>query len=171
MIFCNLKVNVLITTYTSPTDCTMALGSTQPLVKMSIRNIYGGKGSRCVRLTSSPPSCAECHGTPLPLHICLNDLWASTSFGVQYLTHFTNLLVGYGNISIRLNPDMCPFPTNRPNYLHLNITYSVRKTGLCDHIDAKVTLTANPSFRLQILKQIFAPLFVMCITGPLDARH
>ena len=38
----------------------MALGSTQLLVKMSTRNILGGKGGRCVRLTS-PPSRAECH--------------------------------------------------------------------------------------------------------------
>jgi hypothetical protein len=38
----------------------MALGSTQPLVKISIRYISGGKGGRCVRL-ASPPSCAECH--------------------------------------------------------------------------------------------------------------
>jgi len=62
-------------------------GSIQPLVKMSIRNIPGGKGGRCVMLTS-PPSCAECHeksgnlnllepsgphracyGTPLPLPV------------------------------------------------------------------------------------------------------
>ena len=28
----------------------MALGSTQPVVKMSTRNIPGGKGGRCVRL-------------------------------------------------------------------------------------------------------------------------
>jgi len=39
----------------------MALGSTQPLVKMSTRNIPGGKGGRCVRMTTSPPSRAECH--------------------------------------------------------------------------------------------------------------
>ena len=44
-----------------PSDCTMALGSTQPQVKMSTRNIPGGKGGQCVRLTTLPPSRAECH--------------------------------------------------------------------------------------------------------------
>jgi hypothetical protein len=44
-----------------PSDRTMALGSTQPLVKMSTRIIPGGKGGRCVRLTTSSPSRAECH--------------------------------------------------------------------------------------------------------------
>ena len=38
----------------------MSLGSTQPLVNMSTKNIPGGKGGRCVRLTS-PTSRAECH--------------------------------------------------------------------------------------------------------------
>jgi hypothetical protein len=30
----------------------MALGSTEPLVKMSTRDVPGGKGGRCVRLTT-----------------------------------------------------------------------------------------------------------------------
>ena len=37
-------------------------GSTQPLMKMSTRNISRGEGSRCVRLIISLPSCAEYHG-------------------------------------------------------------------------------------------------------------
>jgi hypothetical protein len=39
----------------------MALGSTQPQLKMSTRNIPGDKGGRCVRLTTSPTSRAACH--------------------------------------------------------------------------------------------------------------
>jgi len=41
----------------------MALGTTQPLVKMSTRNIRGGKGGRCVRLKTSLPSYSvmKCH--------------------------------------------------------------------------------------------------------------
>ena len=39
----------------------MALGSTQPLAKMSTRDIPGGKVGRSVRLTTSPLSCAECN--------------------------------------------------------------------------------------------------------------
>jgi len=62
----------------------MALGSTQPLTEMSIRLFPGGKGGRCLRLTSLPPSYAvimrsgnlkflepsgllqACNGTALP---------------------------------------------------------------------------------------------------------
>jgi hypothetical protein len=37
-------------------DCTVA-----PLTEMTTRNIsYGGKGGRCVGLTTLPPSCADC---------------------------------------------------------------------------------------------------------------
>jgi hypothetical protein len=37
---------------------TMALGLTQPLTEMSTWCISWGKGDRCVRLTTLPPSCA-----------------------------------------------------------------------------------------------------------------
>jgi len=40
----------------------MVLGSNQPLKEMSIREISWGKGGWCVRLTTLPPSCADCHG-------------------------------------------------------------------------------------------------------------
>ena len=37
----------------------MALGLTQPLTEMSTQVYFlGGKGGRCVRLTTLPPSCA-----------------------------------------------------------------------------------------------------------------
>ena len=45
----------------NPSGRTMALGLTQPLTEMSTRNIFwGGKGGRCVGLTTLPPSCAYC---------------------------------------------------------------------------------------------------------------
>jgi hypothetical protein len=40
----------------NPSSRTMALGSTRPLTEKSTRNILGGKGSRRVRLTTSPPT-------------------------------------------------------------------------------------------------------------------
>jgi hypothetical protein len=58
-----------------PSDRTMALGSTQPLVKMSTRSIPGGKGGRCVGLTTSPPSRAECH-----------EIWEPKSPGTLWAT-------------------------------------------------------------------------------------
>ena len=66
----------------------MAPGSTQPLTEMSTRCISWGKGGRCVRLTTLPPSSAvvmksgnlnflqpagplqACNGTALPLPFC-----------------------------------------------------------------------------------------------------
>jgi hypothetical protein len=43
----------------NPSGRTMTLGSTQPLTEMSTRNILGGKGGRCVGLTTLPPSFAD----------------------------------------------------------------------------------------------------------------
>jgi hypothetical protein len=39
----------------------MILGSTQPLIEMSTRNISWGKGGRCLGLTTLQTSCANCH--------------------------------------------------------------------------------------------------------------
>jgi hypothetical protein len=73
----------------------MPLGSTQLLVKMNIKNIPGGKGGRCVRLTS-PPLSAECHAIwePKPP----GTLWAKSgllrdSFTLTWLfKHFTKVI-------------------------------------------------------------------------------
>jgi hypothetical protein len=93
----------------SPSDCTMALGSTQPLVKMSTRYIPGGKGGRCVRLTTSPPSHADVmksgslkflqpsgphqasYGTPLPLSFL--------HFKTSYQHDLSVLIRGIANLS------------------------------------------------------------------------
>jgi hypothetical protein len=79
-----------------PSDRSMERGSIQPLMKMSTRNIPGGKGGRCLRLTTSLPSCAECHEIwdpkppetlwacygaplPLPLHVKYHRLSSNWS--------------------------------------------------------------------------------------------
>ena len=63
-------------TYFLPT-APRALGSIQPLLKMRTRNIPGGKGGRCVRLTTSLPSCAECH-----------EIWEPKPPGTLWVTTF-----------------------------------------------------------------------------------
>ena len=70
----------------------MSLGSTQPLVKMNTRNIPGGKGGRCVRLTTSPPSRAKCHEIwePKPP----GTLWATPGLlqdSFTFYIHYTGL--------------------------------------------------------------------------------
>jgi len=61
----------------------MTLSWNQPLMKMSTRYIPGGKGGRCVRLTTSPPSCAE----------YLENLGAKTSWSrLVYTGPVTGLL-------------------------------------------------------------------------------
>jgi len=43
----------------NPSGRTLALGSTQPPIQMSTRNIFGGKEGRCVGMTILPTSCAD----------------------------------------------------------------------------------------------------------------
>jgi hypothetical protein len=46
----------------NPSSCSMALGLIQPLTELSTRNIsWEGRGSRCIGLTTLPPSFANCH--------------------------------------------------------------------------------------------------------------
>jgi hypothetical protein len=44
----------------NPSGRTMTLGSTQPLTEMSTRNIFWGKGGRCLGMTTLLPSCTDC---------------------------------------------------------------------------------------------------------------
>jgi hypothetical protein len=72
----------------------MALESTQPSTEMSTSVFPGGKGGRCVRLTTLPPSCAVvmksenlnflepsgplqgCNGSALPFYLINSDgMW------------------------------------------------------------------------------------------------
>jgi len=62
----------------------MVLGSTQPLVKMSTRNILGGKDGRCVRLTTLPSSRAEYHEIWEPK--LPGTLWATPGLLRDYFT-------------------------------------------------------------------------------------
>jgi hypothetical protein len=59
-----------------PSGCSVGLGSTQPLNRNEyLGYLVGGKGGRCVRLTTLSPSCAD----------CLEILRASTSWSPKLL--------------------------------------------------------------------------------------
>ena len=74
-----------------PSDRTMAMGSTQPLVKMSTRNIPGDKRDRCMRLTTSPPSRDEFH-----------EIWEPKPPGKHWAT--PGLLRDTFNFTLRRTP-------------------------------------------------------------------
>jgi hypothetical protein len=82
----------------NPSGCTMVLGSTQPLIEMSTRNIsLGGKGSWCIGLTTLPSSCADCleNWEPQPsgsLRACPGlqwDCFTSSFYCLQCATCFS----------------------------------------------------------------------------------
>ena len=53
-------MRVFIFNWLNPSGRTMTLGSIQPLKEMTTRNIFWGKGGRCVGMTTLPPWCADC---------------------------------------------------------------------------------------------------------------
>jgi hypothetical protein len=69
----------------NPSGRTMALGLTQPLTEMSIYILGGGKGGRCVGLTTLPSSCADCleiwePQPPGTLWVCPGLYWDCFTF-------------------------------------------------------------------------------------------
>jgi len=99
----------------NPSDRTMVLGSTQPLAEMSTRSISWGKGGRCVRLTTLPPSCAvvtkygnlnflesseplqACNGTAFFL---LTDSWDVITAGLHTATKIWAKTVSFPHVRI-----------------------------------------------------------------------
>jgi hypothetical protein len=108
----------------------MALGSTRPLTEMSTRCIFwGGKGGRCVRLTTLPPPCAAvmksgnlnflepsgplqaCNGTALPFFtVKRRNLGLTISYNLRssvtllfHLSHLLYFCVFQGNIHVFLS--------------------------------------------------------------------
>ena len=80
----------------------MALGLTQPLTEMSIRNIsWGGKGSRCVGLTTLPPSCADCLEMWEP-HLLESSGPVQASNGIALCLPFNLNLYFYGLVMVCL---------------------------------------------------------------------
>jgi len=88
--FCNLNsyhISII------PSGRNMALGSTQPLTEMSTRNTsWGGECGRCVRLTTLPPSCADCLEIwePQPPGT-LKFIQCIVGFSLHYLTFPTHI--------------------------------------------------------------------------------
>ena len=65
--------------------CTTALGLTQPVTEMSTRNIScGGKGGRCVGLSTLPPSRADCFEIWEPQPLGTLRAWSRPVTGLLY---------------------------------------------------------------------------------------
>jgi len=111
----------------------MTLGSTQSLVKMSTRNIPGGKSGRCVRLTTSPPSCAECHaiwepkppGTLWTTPDLLRDCFTFNSQKARCAPHLKDKLV---NVDYRNRPlhIIIIHQTCTPHYTALHAVWTLQ---------------------------------------------
>ena len=119
----------------NPSGRTMALGLTQPLTEMSTRNIsWGGKGGRCVWLTTLPPSCADCleiweSQPPGALRACpglQKDCFTLTLQQVMSIMHFVSGGRGKRNYPGSLcRADAIRFPGNGYKRKWSKITTSV----------------------------------------------
>jgi hypothetical protein len=76
----------------------MALGSIQSLMKMSTRNIPGGKGGRCVRLTNLHAECNEIWEPKPP-----GTLWASPGLLRDCFTFTLQLTQYFSDVKIEKN--------------------------------------------------------------------
>jgi len=100
----------------------MALESTQPVTEMSTRNIScGGKGGRCVGLTTLLPSFADCHEIwePQPP----GSLRACTGFALYFKMYITcfDLYLGHPQACQYKNQTIYKSPTrNLVKFLYRN---------------------------------------------------
>ena len=86
----------------------MALGSTQPSTEMSTRSISWGKGGRCVRLTTLPPSCVVTKSGNLnflepsrPVQACNGtDFFKGKGKGTAAPVHAT---IAYGTVQLYIH--------------------------------------------------------------------
>ena len=94
----------------------MALGSTQPLTEMSTRNTSGGKGGRCVRLTtyhhySVVVKKSGSLNSPRPLWACMDCNGCAFLNGIQFACEKGFLLVevyvGYDNPGFNVTCTSC----------------------------------------------------------------
>jgi hypothetical protein len=140
----------------SPSDCSVALGSTQPLVKMSTGNIPGGKGGRCVRLTTSPPSCVKCH-----------EIWDSKPPGTLWATlgllqdcFLSNKTTAWSNVNANVK---------KHNAFQLRSNWLTQMFGLSSLLFGMTT--SQGSYLLQVLlsaAQTNSPLTFIGYTTPCD---
>ena len=82
----------------------MALGSIQPLTNEYQYYFLGGKGSRCVRLTTLPTSCDDCHEIWKPqlrgtLRACPGLYRGCFTFAFTYTKETTVIALGLGPLN------------------------------------------------------------------------